>query len=153
MNKKIHSKPHLMKKVLLFLLMGLFLSFGCKYFKKRTAVPGDTLVTDTTQNVTLESDTTAFAPPQQSSLPAEEHAAPVINGKYYMIVGCFTVPKNAENFVTKLKGMGYEPQILPGTGGFQMVSARSYSSWKEIIAELDRFRNDVEPSAWVYTVK
>jgi hypothetical protein len=141
-----------MKKVLLFLLMGLFLSYGCKFFKKKTAAPEDTLVTDTTQRVVLESDTTALVPPQVS-LPAEEHAAPVVNGKYYMIVGCFTVPQNADNFVVKLKGMGYEPQILPGTGGFQMVSARSYNSWKEIVAELDRFRNDVEPAAWVYVVK
>lgn len=143
----------MMKKVLLLLLMGLFLSYGCKYFKKRTASPDDTLVTDTTRNVTLESDTATFVPPQGSPVSVEEHSAPVMNGKYYMIVGCFTVPQNAENYVSKLKGMGYEPQILQGAGGFQMVSARSYNSWKEIIAELDRFRNEVEAGAWVYTVK
>jgi hypothetical protein len=141
-----------MKKILVFLIMSLFLAYGCKYFKKRTATKEDTLIADTTRRESL-TDTNAIVTPPAGAVSGEETLAPVNRGRYYMIVGCFTVPQNADNYVAKLKGMGYDPQILPGAGGFKMVSAKSYDNWKQIVAELDKFRSEVEPGAWVFAAK
>jgi len=31
-----------------------------------------------------------------------------------------------------------------------MVAARSYNSYRESVNEIDKFRNEVTPNAWVY---
>jgi hypothetical protein len=46
--------------------------------------------------------------------------------------------------------MGYQAQIIPGPANFQMVAARSYNNYRESVAEIDKFRNEVTPNAWVY---
>ncbi len=70
-----------------------------------------------------------------------------------MIVGCFTVQNNADKYAEKLRGMGYDAQIIQGTDNFQMVSAEHYDNYRESVAEIDKFRNEVTPNAWVYLQK
>jgi hypothetical protein len=67
-----------------------------------------------------------------------------------MIVGCFTVQRNADRYAEKLRGMGYNPQIISGNDNFQMVAAKSYGNYRESVSEIEKFRNDVTPHAWVY---
>lgn len=67
-----------------------------------------------------------------------------------MIVGCFTVQQNADRYAEKLRGMGYNTQIISGKDNFQMVSAKSYGSYRESVSEIEKFRNEVTPHAWVY---
>jgi hypothetical protein len=135
---------------LVFLLSLVLLCSGCKYFKKSPSsvetISADTVASDEmvdssayysdAANVTTEPQTTA------------QYNA--VNGKYYMIVGCFTVSTNADRYAEKLRGMGYESQIITGNGRFQMVAVRTYSSFRESVNELDKFRNEVTPNAWVY---
>ena len=73
-----------------------------------------------------------------------------IRGHYYMIVGCFTVQENANSYANKLKTMGYESQIIQGRDNFQMVAAKSYDNLQAGIADIDKFRNELTPNAWVY---
>lgn len=91
-------------------------------------------------------DNTAAA----SSAASKSTSASAIRGHYYMIVGCFTVQENADSYATKLRGMGYESQIIPGRDNFQMVAAKSYDNLQAGIADIDKFRNELTPNAWVF---
>jgi hypothetical protein len=148
-----------MKSILLSLFAVLLLCTSCKYFKKSSPESFDTLVADTlpaegaidsaalNNNVVRINETQA----QQSQL-ASQHVSPsmAVGGRYYMIVGCFTVQRNTDKYVEKLKGMGYNPQVISGGNNFQMVAAKSYNNYRESVSEIDKFRNDVTPNAWVY---
>jgi len=148
------SSPRLLKnnfarmKNLVFLLSLVLLCSGCKYFKKSSpsveTITADTIDEMVDSSAYYSDAATAVAEPQTTT---QQNA---VNGKYYMIVGCFTVATNADRYAEKLRGMGYESQIIPGNGSFQMVAARSYGSYRESVNELDKFRNEVTPNAWVY---
>jgi len=85
--------------------------------------------------------------------PAVSQPAPALDARYYMVVGCFMVPENAARYADKIRGMGYEGGIISGYGGFQMVTAKSYSNFKTSIADIDQFRAEVTPNAWVFVKK
>lgn len=141
-----------MKNILILLLLGLFSVYGCKYFKPASARQIDTISQDTGLSNDIV-DSSAYyssmsnASPAVSSTPVKTNAA---SGNYYMIVGCFMVKENADKYAEKLKGMGYEPLIIPGRDNFQMVAARNYDNYRTSVSEIDKFRNEVSPNAWVY---
>jgi hypothetical protein len=139
-----------MKKLLFLLSLILLLCGGCKYFKKSSAKSIDTISADTTTETIDSSAYYNAAADQTSSMVSETAGTSAVNGRFYMVVGCFTVNTNAEKYAEKLRGMGYETQIIPGRDNFQMVTARSYSNYRESVSEIDKFRNDVTPNAWVY---
>ncbi len=151
-----------MKKILFLLVMSLLLCNGCKFFRGKSAKTIDTITADTTTEEIIDSADLytgmGDAPVTEQSAPAFQMPAstPVtqrtsaLGGTYYMIVGCFTVQNNADKFAEKLRGNGYNPQIISGSNNFQMVSAKSYNSYRESVADLDKFRNEVTPNAWVY---
>ncbi len=93
---------------------------------------------------------------QQSQVvaqPVETPSASTSNAQYYMVVGCFRVQENADRYADKIRGMGYEGGIIPGHGGYQMVTAKSYSNYRTSIADIDQFRAEITPNAWVYVKK
>ena len=145
-----------MKNVFFILCVSLLLCNGCKFFKNSSSRTVDTITADTVQSDQGTVDSAAYytgiTEVKSPSEPSVSHSN-ASKGTYYMIVGCFTVQNNAEKYVEKLRGMGYDPQIISGRDNFQMVSARSYNNYKESIGELDKFRNEVTPSAWVYKKK
>jgi hypothetical protein len=145
-----------MKNILIFLFLSLFLNYGCKFFKKSSARKVDTLAADTGQAAAQLVDSAAYYSAENKETP-EIKSTPVATiapkGNFYMIVGCFTVQQNAENYAKKIRGMGYEPQIIQGRNNFQMVAARSYDNYRSSIAEIDKFRNEVSKEAWVYRKK
>jgi hypothetical protein len=151
-----------MKKILFLLVMSLLLCNGCKFFRGKSAKTIDTITADTTTEEIIDSADlytgigdvplevqSSPAPQVPASTPVTNRTS-ALNGTYYMIVGCFTVQNNADKFAEKLRGMGYNPEIISGNNNFQMVSAKSYNSYRESIAELDKVRNEVTPNAWVY---
>jgi len=148
-----------MKNVVFLLCFVLLLCNGCKYFKKSPTLLVDTISSDSIPAEEGIVDSAAYY--SEASNISKESKTPVqkvtqrnaTNGKYYMIVGCFTVQRNADKYAEKLRGMGYEAQIISGKNNFQMVSARSYGSYRESVNEIDKFRNDVSPNAWVYLKK
>jgi hypothetical protein len=143
-----------MKKLLLMICLGVFLLPGCKYFKRSARKMVDTAIADTSMKAIAKSDSTTYLPEGNPSAQAEtlapQKAKSVPSGKYYMIVGCFKMQQHVDNMTAKLKGMGYDPTVLPGPNSLQMVAAQSYSSYREGIAEIDKFRTQVDQNAWVY---
>lgn len=156
------SKPITMKNILLLVCISLLLGSGCKFFKGKSARTVDTITADTAFGEDIIDSANLYtgiddgtSSPAAAAEPAVSAPAPVsrnnaVSGKYYMIVGCFTVPGNAEKYVGKLRSSGYDAQIVTGLSNYQMVSAKSYNSFGESIAEIDKFRNEVTPNAWVY---
>jgi cell division protein FtsN len=154
-----------MKNILFLLCFSFLLCSGCKFFRGKSAKTVDTITADTTTEEIVDSADLytgiSSGPVSQSPVTTQQTTVPVSSygrtnaesGRYYMIVGCFTVQNNADRFVEKLRGMGYSPQILTGNGNFQMVAAQSYNSYRESVADIDKFRNEVTPNAWVYMQK
>lgn len=137
-------------KKLLFLICIALLAGGCKYFKKQSAKPVEVLGADTSQNEAV--DSSAYygdAGVAAATTPSIGNKA-AVSGKYYMIVGCFTVSENADRYAEKLRGMGYASEILTGVGNYQMVAAASYNNYRESVDAINKFRNEVTPNAWVY---
>jgi hypothetical protein len=142
-----------MKNLFLFLCLFLLLCTGCKYFKRSSSRTVDTLTADTSSASSEVVDSAALFAGMNNGLTNNVEApgrTSAVSGTYYMIVGCFTVQKNADNYAEKLRGTGYQAQIITGIGNYQMVSARTYSSYRESISEIEKFRNEVTPNAWVY---
>jgi len=142
-----------MKNILIVLFLGLFLGYGCKYFKKPAPMTVDTIAADTEPENTGFMDSAAYYSGVAEAAPAVNPAPASVSGipgNFYMIVGCFEVPQNALKYAEKLKGMGYEAQIIPGRDNLQMVAARSYNNYRTSVSEIDKFRNEVTPNAWVY---
>jgi hypothetical protein len=145
-----------MKNILILLFLSLFLGYGCKYFKKSKPREVDTIMADTLASTVNDSaayysgakddktDAVATSANQRSA------RASAIQGHYYMIVGCFTVQQNADSYANKLRTMGYEAQVIQGRDNFQMVAAKSYNNLQAGIAEIDKFRNELTPNAWVF---
>ena len=146
-----------MKNILILLFLSLFLGYSCKYFKKSKPREVDTIMADTAASSMIDSsayysgakddNTSAVASSANKATSARTNA---IQGRYYMIVGCFTVQENANSYANKLKTMGYESQIIQGRDNFQMVAAKSYDNLQAGIADIDKFRNELTPNAWVY---
>jgi hypothetical protein len=146
-----------MKNILILLFLSLFLGYGCKYFKKSKPKEVDTIMADTLASAVNDSaayysaanddNTNAVAASANKGASARTNA---IQGHYYMIVGCFTVQENADSYANKLRTMGYEAQIIQGHDNFQMVAAKSYNNLGAGIADIDKFRNELTPNAWVY---
>jgi cell division protein FtsN len=143
-----------MKNLLLLVFLMLPVISSCKYFKKPTPKAVDTLTSEALPSEEEVIDSAAYYAGEVPESPAPS-VQPVSNGKnrYYMIVGCFTVQANAERYVTKLREMGYTPQILSGNNKYQMIAIRSYDNYRESIKEIDEIRNAVTPNAWVYLRK
>ena len=140
-----------MKNILILLFLSLFLGYGCKYFKKSKPREVDTIMADTLASTTKDSSANYSAANSDNTEAVKTSASTnAVKGHYYMIVGCFTVQENADSYAGKLKAMGYDALIIPGRDNFQMVAAKSYDNLHAGIAEIDKFRNELTPNAWVY---
>jgi hypothetical protein len=150
-----------MKRIVIASLIVLLVLPSCKFIKtKILSKKIDTLsaYVDTAAarvNAAVPQENQTFAQPE--SQPAENVQQsvtnPVTNAQFYMIVGSFTVPENANKYAEKIKGMGYEGEIIAGHDGFQMVTAKSYNNFSTSVADIEQFRSNVTPNAWVYVKK
>jgi hypothetical protein len=156
-----------MKNLLPLLILSLLLCNGCKYFKKSSSRSIDTIAADTTEEDAsftdsdayysaeggLNTDASVVSPEQPvDSRPSSAgiSAGSPVSGRYYMIVGCFKEMNYADKYAAKMRGLGYESEIIAGPDDFSMVSAKSYTSYRESIGDIDNFRNNITPNAWVY---
>jgi len=144
-----------MKQAIFLLSLSLLLCNGCKFLTGKSSKTVDTITADTATEQVVDSSDLYTGIPDQSvttqaaPAPAIERSS-ALTGTYYMIVGCFTVQANADRYAEKLRGMGYNAQIIRGNNSFQMVAAQSYGSYRESVADIAKFRNEVTPNAWVY---
>lgn len=150
-----------MKNIILVFTCIIFAVIGCKSSRKSSPASLDTLFADTGMTAVETVDSAALFEEMESyrvGSGTEVTRTPEVQksftnesgNRYFMIVGCFSIPKNADAFASRMREMGYNAAILESSGNLQMVSAKSYASYQESIADIAKFRNEVTPDAWVY---
>jgi hypothetical protein len=146
-----------MKKTIVALLAFLLLMPSCKFIKSKIFPKKvDTLsayIDTTTEAERVDSalyQEMLKQAQQESQAMAQQGSDAVQYGQYYMIVGCFMVQENAEKYADKIRGKGYNASIITGPAGFKMVSVKSYNDFRESISEINQYRAEITPNAWVY---
>jgi hypothetical protein len=141
-----------MKNLAILLSLVLLLCGGCKYFKKQNPKSVDIVTADTSEPEQSYDSTAYYSEANQpaANLPQTSAQNTPVPGKYYMIVGCFKVDANTDRYAEKIRSMGYDVQVIPGINDFEMVAARTYNSYRESVTEIEKFRTEVTPNAWVY---
>jgi hypothetical protein len=134
--------------IIILFLITLFAVSGCKYFKKPPR-ENVSLISADTLNRQAEADSVLYPVPT----PATSPAGAITKGNYYMIVGCFTVSQNAESYASGLRQKGYNAMIIPGRDNFSMVAVQSYSDYLSSIADIEKYRTEITPGAWVHLSK
>jgi hypothetical protein len=120
------------------------------------SVFSDTLAKEEPTDTVFQQETTNYIPPESQTAVSGNQTRTVpsaTDAQFYMIVGCFTVPENASRYAEKIRSMGYEGDVIAGHDGYQMVTAKSYDSFRTSVAEIEQFRSDVTPNAWVFVKK
>ena len=131
------------------LLIMLFLAStisSCKFFRDQKLFSNDI-------DTLIELQTVAEEKPVVDTpevVIEETPAPPVINNKYFMIVGSFQVEKNAEHMAAELTEQGYHAEIHYSSNGFYRVSAKGYEDFRVGVSEINEFRNRLTPNAWLY---
>ncbi len=146
-----------MKRLIIALLAVLLFMPSCKFIKSKIfpkKVDTLTAYVDTTSEAervdsALYQDMLKQAQQETQEMAQKEDDA-VQYGQYYMIVGCFMVNENAQKYAEKIRGMGYNASIITGPAGFQMVTVKSYNDFRASIEEINQFRTEITPNAWVY---
>lgn len=65
---------------------------------------------------------------ERFTIEKEEEAAPHALNRFFVILGSFRVPENAEAFQRQLEARGFEPVILLSETGYHRVCVNSYTS-------------------------
>ena len=153
-----------MKRILIASLVVLLVMPSCKFIKTKIlskkvdtlSVFNDTLAKAEPIDTAFQQETTNYVQPEpQASVSVEQNkpALTVTDAQFYMIVGCFVVPENASKYAEKIRSMGYEGEVIAGRDGYQMVTAKSYGSFRTSVSEIEQFRTNVTPNAWVFVKK
>ena len=80
---------------------------------------------------------------------AEQQAVEL--SKYHVIVGSFLTPAYADDWLSHIKGFGYDAQIVEKDGGrWRLVSAKSFGSLPEAYQAVDGIQDNINGEAWVY---
>jgi cell division septation protein DedD len=145
--------------VVLFLIWFIFLRDG-KPVDQEQAIKPETELTEeiaTPQPAAVTKEIAETAESQQPEVVPEEPkveeevAQPAVTGekKFYIVVGCFEIEKNADNYVALLKNKGFDSEKFGMIGRFHAVSFQAYSSRNEAIRKLNEIRETIEPNAWL----
>lgn len=87
---------------------------------------------------------------QETSEPAEEIVAPVVEKKKYeIIVGAFAVSDNAKRLVRELKNKGFNASLSSKKGKLQLVSSGSVDTYEAALHELDKAKTEISSSSWL----
>lgn len=68
---------------------------------------------------------------------------------WFVVGGAFKEPGNAEAFVAKLRGQGYDASIFEQKGDLHLVAFGSYATRQAATEDLERIRANDNPGAWL----
>ena len=68
---------------------------------------------------------------------------------FHAIVGSFQNIKYAEKYAVKIQSQGYSGKLIMGSNGFHRVSAKSYNSYGEGLADVGNIKADLNTRVWV----
>jgi hypothetical protein len=70
--------------------------------------------------------------------------------KFHIIVGSFKTPVYATAYNNLMGSKGYQTELITNNYNFKMVSIGAFKSWREAVTELNKAREAIEPSSWIY---
>jgi len=70
--------------------------------------------------------------------------------KFHIVVGSFKTPKYARAYNEFIKQKGYKTEMLTNKYKFQMVSIGAYKSWSTAVSDLNKAREELIETAWIY---
>ncbi len=150
-----------MRTISFFAIFVLIFSLSaCKTFKQKklfskgvdtlTSYVGDTVeepAVDTSDFETIVGETESVEVEPEQTGPSYGYNS----DKFYMIVGSFFSEQLANKYANKMAGMGYSPIIIYSPSNqYYRVSAQTYSDYTTAINDINIFRNNVTPRAWVH---
>ncbi len=152
-----------MKKAIVYFILTGLLFLGCKSFEKKKLFSKgvDTMLNYAAElDETKEKDSTDYYSGLGDIETESDISADSINSlyqenptfgskKFYMIVGCFLIPQNAERYSNNMKSKGYNSEIIV-RNSFHMVTANAYDNFREGVNDIPRFRSEITPQAWLY---
>lgn len=99
---------------------------------------------------TIIQETEPIVEPLEAQTASEGYG----NDRFYMVVGSFLSETLAQKYAQKMLDKGYQPQVIfSNTMGFYRVSAQSYEDYTLAVNDIQNFRNNVTPRAWVHVKK
>jgi hypothetical protein len=153
-----------MKNIVAIAVLIVIFCSGCKYFeKKRLFSKGaDTMLNYAAEiDETPKEDTMEFYSGMGDVQSQSDHISDSLRSLHqtkttpgsdhvYMVVGCFLIPQNADNYSEKIRNMGYNSEIILRADGFHMVTANSYGNVKEGARDLQKYRDEISENAWLW---
>ena len=162
-----------MKKVLFFLIIGSFTFSGCKFINEKILKKGsDTLevyiynLEQQLRNKDAEIQGSLAQMQRESQARIDSiiqyyeteiaskggKFTSAASGTYYLVVGSFKTPAYAENYSSKVAGMGYKSEVVQ-VGYWNLVAAESYSNLREALDGLEIVRSSVAINSWIYVAR
>lgn len=139
------------------LLFAAVVCQGCDWVKGQLGMPTSEDVARMKHELALEEVMRQEAARQaeqqaRDSIEAAEAAARVQLEGYFVVVGAFKDPANAEKMGKIVGEMGYEPQYIPLKNGYMMVSAGNYSTLRPAREQMEKMQDSDECpfDIWIY---
>lgn len=88
------------------------------------------------------------APPAPEPVPTPEQQVVDLKNKYHVVAGSFKVENNAIKFNEKLKGQGFQSNIIGPRNGYFIVTYATFENKNEAIAEYGKRKQD-QTAVWV----
>jgi len=151
------KNPDIMKKIVLILTVLVLFSSGCKFFgkkKEQEKARIEQMKKDSIQKAQKAAKDLELKKAQEEKAKqeaiarAEEERQRLY--KFHIIVGSFKTPKYAAAYKDFIGQKGYQTEILVNRYKFEMISIGAYKSWGEAIKDLQKAREAVEATSWIY---
>jgi phosphotransferase system IIB component len=147
-----------MRSLLVVLSLLIVLSSGCDMFgKKKRAeqaaielkAKNDSIANAKKKAKALKIKKQKEEQARKDSIKKAEEARKKLY-KFHVIVGSFKTPKYATAYNDFIGKKGYQTELISNKYGFQLVSIGGNKTWGEAIRELQKAREAIEETAWIY---
>ncbi len=144
-------------KIMAVLLSIAFTLSGCDFFRSIAGKPTSKelaqLKIDAANAEKQKQDSIARA----AQIALNEQNAALKNSldkKYYVVVGSFKVPKNADNFKERLDSKGYNTQIIQFKNGYKVLAAFGSDNYAEAYREMEKIMEFqfCPYDVWIYDI-
>jgi cell division protein FtsN len=147
-----------MRSLIVVLSLLVVLSSGCEMFgkKKKAEQAAIELKAKNDSIATAKKKATALKLKKQKEAKAKKEAIRKAEEerkklyKFHIIVGSFKTPKYATAYNDLMGSKGYQTELITNNYNFQLVSIGAFKSWREAVTELNKAREAIEPSSWIY---
>lgn len=146
-------------KFVSMLLVAAVMLTGCDFFRSIMGKP----TSKDLERMKIEAQRQAEAKRKQDSIDmakaqeaariaAAEAEARMLKERYYVVVGSFKVPGNADRLFEVIRKNGYGIRIIPMKNGFSMVAAASTDNYREALKIMSDVKEFVfcPEDVWVY---